>query len=161
MVDLVIHLGKIREKLSGRGYYISQLGLIKEKESDEYSPGEIRYTRGIFYGKEEVIVSEKETEEKTRLIQILTANKIPYQKAKIQTESHFLLKKSKAKKRLEKIEKNIEKNKSLIAQLGNQQIRINFFSFFDYKFRSIKHLIASYCSMKEHFFSKQVFFLGE
>lgn len=84
-MKLILHQGKIREKLSNRGYYISQLGLIQEDKENEYCLGDIRTPSGIrrlIIGKEEVIVSEEIVEGRTRLIQILQYDKIPFRKAK-------------------------------------------------------------------------------
>jgi hypothetical protein len=90
-----IHSEKIREILSRRGYYISKLGLIQEDKKDEFSLGDIRYTHGIkklFYGKEEVIVSNEIVENRTKLIRILIADKIPFTKARIKkTKQKFIV----------------------------------------------------------------------
>jgi hypothetical protein len=82
----LIHIGEIREKLSSRGYYISQLGLITEKEGDyDKSLGDIRYIHGLrrIFNKEEVIISSKISKERNRLIKILEGENIKFRKTKV------------------------------------------------------------------------------
>lgn len=81
----IIHKGKIREKLTEKGYYISPLGLIMENCNKNYSLGDIRYSHGLrrILGKEEVIVSADSIEGKLKLIWMLQDEKIPFRKAKL------------------------------------------------------------------------------
>jgi hypothetical protein len=85
-MDLILHNGKIREKLSYHGYYISQLGLIKKDENSSDVIGDLRYTYGIkrlfLLKKEEVVVSKKRVEGKSGLIRSLKCEKIPFREAK-------------------------------------------------------------------------------
>jgi hypothetical protein len=83
------HQGKIREKLSSKGYYISNLGLIKENESSNYALADIRYISGlkkILKGKEEIILSHQNGSgdlRLSRLIRILRKEKIPFRRTKV------------------------------------------------------------------------------
>jgi hypothetical protein len=80
------HLGKIREKLSNRGYYISNLGIIKEDDITDYILGDIRHTppiKRLLIRKEEVVISpQNEDIRLCRLIRILKEEKIHFRKAK-------------------------------------------------------------------------------
>jgi hypothetical protein len=88
-VNLITHQGKIREKLSNKGYYVSQLGLIQENKEDEYVIGDIRYAswlKGVLVGKEEVIITNSNGNwnvKTSRLIEILKEEKIPFRKTRI------------------------------------------------------------------------------
>jgi hypothetical protein len=81
----IIHTGKIREKITERGYYVSPLGLIMNDCSDNYAMGDIRYSHGLrrILGKEEVIISAESIEGKLKLVWMLQDEKIPFRKTKI------------------------------------------------------------------------------
>ena len=81
----IIHKGKIRTKLSEKGYYVSPLGLIMNDCDDDYTIGDIRYSHGLrrILGREEVIIPADGIEGKLKLTWMLQDERIPYRKAKV------------------------------------------------------------------------------
>ncbi|MEK6913502.1 MAG: hypothetical protein AABW47_02420 [Nanoarchaeota archaeon] len=84
------HEGKIRDKLTARGYYVTPLGLIMDSKDSEYILGDIKNAPRLIRKKKELVVIANVgdfingkyrryvNQEKVSLLEVLKKERIPH-----------------------------------------------------------------------------------